>query len=61
MQGQSCEATVRGTTHAQLGQLPLGVEDISSEEAMVMAHIIAQFNERLCTTTTIQGSVFVTT
>jgi hypothetical protein len=48
MHGQTCNSTPAPTIY-------------TTAEAMVLAHIISEFNERLSITTTGQGSSFVTT
>jgi hypothetical protein len=58
MHGQTCEPTIRGSTHTQVTPAPT---IYTTAEAMVLARIISEFNERLSITTTGQGSSFVTT
>jgi hypothetical protein len=58
MYGQTCETTIRGSTHTQVTPVPT---TYTTAEAIVLAHILSEFNERLYITTTVQGSSFVTT
>jgi hypothetical protein len=58
MHGPSCEPTVRGDN---LAQIDATTAEYKKEEAIVRAHIMNQWNERMCTTTLIQGTKFVTT
>jgi hypothetical protein len=56
-QGKTYETTEREVTYAQVTESGL----YSAEEAIVLASIITEFNERFTESTTIQGSAFTTT